>query len=123
MERRIDDHKIKNKNLDSEIQDLKEQIILKIGGIEAAEERLNYLKNIPKENVDERREKSERQKHAKFNVFVDFLSEKFKQLKEELDNLWLISGREKMDQALPERLKIFLDCLSDINTNLQDFKL
>lgn len=115
IKRRIEEHKVKNKELEEEMLSIEEDLIRQDTEVKELEFR------VKKMGRSETKGKDVVEKRRKLGVFVEFLGEKFGEMKEDLARLVDMSAQEGQGDQLLERLKEFIECVNHINTNLDDY--
>jgi hypothetical protein len=115
IKRRIEEHKVKNKELEEEMLRIEEDLIRQDTEVKELEFR------VKKMGRSEIKGKDVVEKRRKLGLFVEFLGEKFGEMKEDLATLVDMSAQEGQGDQLLERLKEFIECVNHINTNLDDY--
>jgi predicted nuclease with TOPRIM domain len=115
IKRRIEEHRARNKGLDEEMLKIEEALIRRDTEVKELEFRVKKLGRgeAKGREVDEKRKK--------LGVFVEFLGDKFGEMKDDLANLVDMSVQGEQGDQLLEGLKEFIECVNHINTNLDDY--
>lgn len=123
LNRRIEERRNNNSELDKTILKLKEDVYLQELAVKEAYERQAIAKQIVQTPGKTSNHLGLKDRQEEFYVFVDFLSDKFVQLKDELELLWNNSGRGHNQKVQTKQLRLFLEGLSEIKKSLQEYKL